>query len=127
MKTGEVKSQSLLSKLLDKIKHSALFEMFFDPTSGMVVDPDEVDTEKQIKDLSASTGMSEKEIINIDAAFNEARGNLMEKAKEVEKIPEEKKESRNPFAVDEEDLLLEDDEPEQDEKKRDNSGREIGE
>ena len=125
MKAGEVKKQSILSKLLEKIKHSALYEMFFDPTAGMVIDPDEVDTEKQIKDLSASSGMSEKEIINIDSAFNEARGILMEKAKEVEKIPEEPKESRNPFAVDEEDLIIGDDEEaelERDEK--DSSDRE---
>ena len=71
-----VKKQSILSKILDKIKHTALFEMFFDPSAGMVIDPDEVDTEKQIQDLSASTGMSEKDLLHIDAAFNEAAGNL---------------------------------------------------
>ena len=107
-----VKKQSIFSKILDKIKHTALFEMFFDPSAGMVIDPDEVDTEKQIQDLSASTGMSEKDLLNIDAAFNQAAGNIEEKAKEVEKIPDEPKESNNPFAVDEQDLIMGDDESE---------------
>ena len=125
MKPGTVKQQSLFSKLIDKIKHSALYEMFFDSTAGMVIDPDEVDTEKQIKDLSASTGMSEKDLLNIDAAFNEAAGNLDEKAKEVEKIPEEPKESHNPFAVDEEDLIMGDDEEaELEDKEKTSSDRE---
>lgn len=125
MKPGTVKQQSLFSKLIDKIKHSALFEMFFDSTSGMVIDPDEVDTEKQIKDLSASTGMSEKDLLNIDAAFNGAQSNLEGLQKVVEKVPEEPKESHNPFAVDEEDLLLGDEEePEVEAEERTTSDKE---
>lgn len=127
MKTGTVKSESLLNKILDIIKHSALFEMFFNPSSGMVVNPDEVDTEKQIKDLSASTGMSEKDLLNIDAAFNNANGNLETLEKVVAKVPEEPKDAPNPFAVDEEDLILDSDANSSNSKEPQENDREIGE
>ena len=134
MKTGTVKGESLAKRILDKIKHSALFEMLFNPSSGMVIDPDEVDTEQQIRDLSASTGMSKKEILNIDAAFNKANGDLLDLQTKVTKVPEEPKDSPNPFAVDEEELLRDETESngsngggkEQDEKDQD-KGRELGE
>ena len=109
MKAGTVKNESIFHKLLDKIKHSTLFEMFFNPSAGSVTEPGEVTTEEQMRDLAASSDMSEKEVFNIDAAFNSANGNLDSLKKVVEKIPEEPKDEPNPFAVDEEDLLLEED------------------
>ena len=109
MKDNTVKQQSLLSKIAHFLRHNALVEMFLDPAAGMVVDPEEVDTEKQIKDLSAATGVSEKDLLNIDAQFNGAHSNLEGLTKQVEKIPDEPKESKNPFAVDPEDLNLDGD------------------
>lgn len=110
MKTVAVKeNKSFFSKLIDKIKNSALFSMAFDENYGMVISSEETKTEKQIQGLAQSANISEKELMSIEAEFNKASSNNKALEDTVSKIPSIKKESSNPFKVENEDLNLSDD------------------
>lgn len=105
MKTiAREEKKSLFSKLINKIKSFALVDMIFNPDSGVVISPDNVDTETQVKNLANSTGSSVNEIMSYEAAFNRARSNMGDLLDEVSKIPVEHKESINPFKVEESEL-----------------------
>ena len=105
-----MEKKSLLNKLIDKLKNTALFNIFLNPEAGMVVSSEDLSSKDSIAQLATTTGMSEREIANIDRAFNEADFSLSGIRGEVTKIPEEKKESVNPFKVDESELNLDYDE-----------------
>ena len=96
--------KNLIDKLVSKLKNTALFNIFLNPESGMVISSEDLSSEDSIAQLAATTDMSEREISNIDRAFNEADFSLSGIRNEVTKIPEDKKESVNPFKVDESEL-----------------------
>lgn len=98
--------KNLIDKLINRLKNTALFNIFLNPEAGMVVSSEDLSSEDSISQLATTTGMSEREITNIDRAFNEADFSLSGIRNEVTKIPEEKKESVNPFKVDESELNL---------------------
>lgn len=95
---------SLFNKLINLIKNSALFDMFFNANSGIVISSEDLSSEEQVKRLAADTGEDISTIMGFEAAFNEATNNLQTLQNAVTKIPPDPKESVNPFKVNEEDL-----------------------
>ncbi len=118
-----MESKSLLKRILDKFKKTALFSIFLDPEAGQVIPEEDKNPEERIKSLADSTGTSRDEIADIEKAFNAAAKSLRGITAETTRIPDEKRNSKNPFKVDESELVL--DEAEQ-APSRKASGREIG-
>ena len=118
-----MESKSLLKRILDKLKNTALFSIFLDPEAGQVIPDGDNDPHARISSLAHSTGTPRDEIANIDKAFSEAAQSLSRMTAETSRIPNETRNSRNPFKVDESELVP--DEAEQ-APRRKASGRKIG-
>lgn len=103
MKTVTIEKESLLKRLINKIKSTALGNIFLNSDSGMTVDSDELDPETRINILAnGSDTTTIEEMKEIDKAFKAAQEAADKKAP---KDPVIKKESSNPFHVDEADLI----------------------
>lgn len=108
MKTVTIKeNQTFLGKLIDKLKNSALFSMAFDEDYGSV--DYEENEQTKLQRLSKESNTSESELSEINKAFAEASNKNEELAKKtVSKIPEFKKDSSNPFKIDNSELIHDD-------------------
>lgn len=85
----------LINRIKDLVKHSALYNIFINPESGMVYSPEDTSSERKIESLAKSSGMSKEAVFNIEAAFNTAInrvGNLLES-------PKKHKDPKDPFKV----------------------------
>lgn len=91
---------SLFSKLINWIKNSALFDMFFNANSGMVISSEDLSSKEQVKRLAADTGENISTIEGVKEAFDKAAKNLATLQENVTKIPP----VPNPFKVNTEDL-----------------------
>ena len=70
MKTVTIEKESLLKRLINKIKSTALGNMFLNSDSGMTVDSDELDPETRINILAnGSDTTTIEEMKEIDKAF----------------------------------------------------------
>lgn len=96
MKTME--KQSFLQKLINRIKNSSLYYMVNSPDVE-VTSSEEIDTEEKISKLAQSTNTSAEEIWKIERAFNESENSLYDIEEEMLRIPEDEKDSSNPFKV----------------------------
>lgn len=104
MKTITVGKKSLFGKLIDALKNTALYDILFNESSGMVIDSESTDTIGQVESLAQVSGMSAAEVMNIEAEFNKALSNMETLETTIQRIPQEKENSKNPFAVSEKDL-----------------------
>lgn len=105
MKTIEtIEKKSLISKLIDAFKNTAFYNIFLNENSGLVVDPNEIDPEEQISYLADVSGCSREEIKSIEAAFKQANERMEPLVTKVSSIPQESKNSANPFRVNDSDL-----------------------
>ena len=94
-------NKSLLKKLIDKIKNSSLYYMI-NSSEAEVIAPEEVDSTEKVSRLATSSNISEAEMWSIERAFNESDSALDSIEEEVSKVPDFKKESNNPFSIEEE-------------------------
>lgn len=92
---------SLFKKIIDKIKNSSLYYMI-NSSDAEVISPEEVDSTEKVSRLANSSNISEAEMWNIERAFNESDSALDSIEEEVSKVPDFKKESNNPFSIEEE-------------------------
>ena len=67
-----------------------------------VISPEEVNSTEKVSRLANSSNISEAEMWNIERAFNESDSALDSIEEEVSKVPDFKKESNNPFSIEEE-------------------------
>ena len=93
-------NKSLFKKLIDKIKNSSLYYMI-NSTDAEVIAPEDVDSTEKVSRLANSSNISEAEMWNIERAFNESDSALDSIEEEVSKVPDFKKESNNPFSIEE--------------------------
>ena len=100
---------SLFKKIIDKIKNSSLYYMI-NSSDAEVISPEEVDSTEKVSRLATSSNISEAEMWNIERAFNESDSALDSIEEEVSKVPDFKKESNNPFSIDEEEKEIDSDE-----------------
>lgn len=103
MKTMETyeEKKSLFKKLIDAFKNTALYTIFFDETSGMAIDADNIDQETKLAYLSQSSGLSTDEVKAINDAFGKANSNM---ATLISRVTPANKKEKNPFKVEEKDL-----------------------
>lgn len=94
-------NKSLFKKIIDKIKNSSLYYMI-NSSDAEVISPEEVDSTEKVSRLATSSNISEAEMWNIERAFNESDTALDSIEAEVSKVPDFKKESNNPFSIEEE-------------------------
>lgn len=106
-------NKSLLKKLIDKIKNSSLYYMI-NSSEAEVIAPEEVDSTEKVSRLATSSNISEAEMWSIERAFNESDSALDSIEEEVSKVPDFKKESNNPFSIEEEQEEKQDSEKEHD-------------
>lgn len=92
---------SLFKKIIDKIKNSSLYYMI-NSSDAEVISPEEIDSTEKVSRLANSSNISETEMWNIERAFNESDSTLDSIEEEVSKVPDFKKESNNPFSIEEE-------------------------
>lgn len=92
---------SLFKKIIDKIKNSSLYYMI-NSSDAEVISPEEVNSTEKVSRLANSSNISEAEMWNIERAFNESDSALDSIEEEVSKVPDFKKESNNPFSIEEE-------------------------
>lgn len=105
MKTMQYEAKkSIFSRLIHAIKNSILSDILVSEEAGQVIDPDELDSESRVNKLARDTNTSEKDMWNFEKQFNEALASVNKLEKEISKVPSEKKDSNNPFKVDEADL-----------------------
>lgn len=105
MKTMQYEAKkSIFSRFIDAIKNSILSDILVNEEAGQVITPDELDSESRVNKLAHDTNTSEKDMWNYERLFNEASSSINQLEKEISKIPTEKKESANPFKVDESEL-----------------------
>lgn len=127
MKTYEtIEKKSLLSKLIDAFKNTAFYNIFLNETSGLDIDPNEIDPEQQITYLANTSGCSREEIKSIEAAFKQANERMEPLETVVSSVPQENKNSSNPFKVNDSDLNH-DISTSEIQKNHDAKGRELGE
>lgn len=93
-------NKSLFKKFIDKIKNSSLYYMI-NSSDAEVIAPEEVDSTEKVSRLATSSNISEAEMWNIERAFNESDSALDSIEEEVSKVPDFKKESNNPFSIEE--------------------------
>lgn len=93
-------NKSLLKKFIDKIKNSSLYYMI-NSSDAEVIAPEEIDSTEKVSRLATSSNISEAEMWNIERAFNESDSALDSIEEEVSKIPDFKKDSNNPFSIEE--------------------------
>lgn len=96
--------KSFFSKIIDSIKTTALYDMFFNESAGMVIDSEQTDTMGQVESLAQVSGMTTAEIMSIEAAFNSARSNIKPLADRIQTIQQEQKNPVNLFSVNKKDL-----------------------
>lgn len=105
MKTYDtIEKKSLLSKIIDAFKNTALYNIFLNENSGLDMSSDEIDPEQQIEYLAQNSDCSKDEIRAIEAAFKNAAKSVEPLQERVYSIPKEPKQSANPFKVANEDL-----------------------
>lgn len=97
-------NQSFLSKLIDKFKTSAFYDILFSESAGITTSPDTTDTMEKVNFLAKSSNTTTDEIMSIEAEFNKATSNMKKLATEVETIKQETISTLNPFAVKKEKL-----------------------
>lgn len=100
MQTKIKENKSLFKKLIDKIKNNSLYYMITSPDAD-VISPEEIDSTEKVSRLANSSNISEAEMWNIERAFNESDSALDRIKAEVSEIPSLKKESNNPFSIEE--------------------------
>ena len=103
----DTRKKSILSKIIDALKNSILSDILFSEEAGQVISPEELDSEARVNQLAHETGTDETTMWSYERNFNEAAANLEKLEKAVSKIPTPKKESPNPFKVDESELSQE--------------------
>lgn len=94
-------NKSLFKKVIDKIKNSSLYYMI-NSSDAEVISPEELDSTEKVSRLATSSNISEAEMWNIERAFNESDTALDNIEEEVSKVPDFKKESNNPFSIEDE-------------------------
>lgn len=105
MKTIEtIEKKSLLSKIIDAFKNTALYNIFLNENSGLDMSSDEIDPEQQIEYLAQNSDCSKDEIRAIEAAFKTAAKSVEPLQERVYSVPQESKQSENPFKVNATDL-----------------------
>lgn len=105
MKTYEtIEKKSLLSKIIDAFKNTALYNIFLNENSGLDMSSDEIDPEQQIEYLAQNSDCSKDEIRAIEAAFKKAAKSVEPLQERVYSVPVEQKNSANPFKVNDKDL-----------------------
>lgn len=105
MKTIEtMEKKSLLSKIIDAFKNTAFYNIFLNENSGLDISSDEIDPEQQIEYLAQNSDCSKDEIRAIEAAFKNAAKSVEPLQERVYSIPQEAKQSANPFRVNDKDL-----------------------
>lgn len=105
MKTVSVgDKKSLFSKLIDKLKQTALYDILFSESAGIVINSENTDTMAQVESLAQASQMSTQEVMSIEAEFNKANNHMEQLETTVQSIPEEQPISKNPFAVSKNDL-----------------------
>lgn len=105
MKTMQYETKkSIFSRFINALKNSILSDILVNEEAGQVITPDELDSESRVNKLAHDTNTSEKDMWNYERQFNEALSSIDKLEKEVSKVPPEKKESNNPFKVDESEL-----------------------
>lgn len=107
-------NKSLFKKIIDKIKNSSLYYII-NSSDAEVISPEEVDSTEKVSKLATSSNISEAEMWNIERAFNESDTALDSIEEEVSKVPDFKKESNNPFSIEEEEKQNSDKEIDSDE------------
>lgn len=105
MKTVTAEKKSLFSKLIDKLKNTALYDILFNESAGMVIDSENTDTIMQVESLAQVSGMSAAEVMSIEAEFNKANSRMEPLETIVQRVPKEKDNPKNPFAVNNIDLI----------------------
>ena len=70
----------------------------------MVINSENTDTIMQVESLAQVSGMSAAEVMSIEAEFNKANSRMEPLETIVQRVPQEKDNSKNPFAVNEKDL-----------------------
>lgn len=100
MQTKIKENKSLFKKLIDKIKNNSLYYMITSSDAD-VISPEEIDSTEKVSRLANSSNISEAEMWNIERAFNESDSALDHIKAEVSEIPSLKKESNNPFSIEE--------------------------
>lgn len=98
------RKKSILSKIVDALKNSILSDILFSEEAGQVIGPEDLDSEARVNQLAHETGTDEKTMWGYERNFNEATSNIEKLEKAVSRVPAEKKESPNPFKVDESEL-----------------------
>lgn len=105
MKTVSVgDKKSLFSKLIDKLKQTALYDILFSESAGIVINSENTDTMAQVESLAQASQMSTQEVMSIEAEFNKANNHMEQLETTVQSVPEEQPISKNPFAVSKNDL-----------------------
>lgn len=107
-------NKSLFKRIIDKIKSSSLYYIV-NSSDAEVISPEEVDSTEKVSKLATSSNISEAEMWNIERAFNESDTALDSIEAEVSKVPDFKKESNNPFSIEEEEKQNSDKEIDSDE------------
>lgn len=98
------RKKSILSKITDALKNSILSDILFSEEAGQVIGPEDLDSEARVNQLAHETGTDETTMWRYERNFNEAAANLEGLEKAVSRVPVPKKESPNPFKVDESEL-----------------------
>ena len=102
MKTVQYEAKkSIFSKLINALRNSILSDILVSEEAGQVITPDELDSESRVNKLARDTNTSEQDMWDYERQFNEALASVDKLQKEVSKVPTEKKDSNNPFKVDE--------------------------
>lgn len=105
MKTVQYEAKkSIFSKLINALRNSILSDILVSEEAGQVITPDELDSESRVNKLARDTNTSEQDMWDYERQFNEALASVDKLQKEVSKVPTEKKDSNNPFKVDESEL-----------------------
>lgn len=105
MKTMQYENKkSIFSRLIDALRNSILSDILVNEEAGQVITPDELDSESRVNKLAHDTNTSEKDMWIYERQFNEALSSIDTLEKEISKLPQDKKESNNPFKVDESEL-----------------------
>lgn len=104
MKTVTTEKESLFRKIIDKLKNTALYDILFSESAGMVINSEDTDTMKQVESLAQASQMSTEEVMHIEAEFNKAHNRMETLENAIQSVPEEQTTSKNPFAVSKKDL-----------------------
>lgn len=107
-------NKSLFKRIIDKIKNSSLYYIV-NSSDAEVISPEEVDSTEKVSKLATSSNISEAEMWNIERAFNESDTALDSIEAEVSKVPDFKKESNNPFSIEDDEKQNSDKEIDSDE------------